>query len=385
MVLLRVLANSKFKIIRSKLILMKVIISGGGTGGHVFPAIAIANEFKKQRPDAEILFVGAKGKLEMEKVPKAGFPIKGLWISGFHRKLTFRNLMFPFKLVSSLFKAFSIIQSFKPDVVIGVGGYASGPTLQVATMKGIPTLIQEQNSFPGITNRLLAKKVNKICVAYDGMERFFPKEKIILTGNPVRQDIIELADKGMEGKKYFGLDQNKKTIFLFGGSLGARTLNDAMAANKDLLEKNQNVQVLWQAGKLYIDEFKNSATAQLPNVKILPFVDRMDLAYAMADIMITRAGASTISELCLVGKPVILIPSPNVSEDHQTMNAKAISSKDGGVLVEDKNAKKMLEQALHILDNEQVMNDMKNNIQKLAKANATKNIVSEILMLNDKF
>jgi UDP-N-acetylglucosamine--N-acetylmuramyl-(pentapeptide) pyrophosphoryl-undecaprenol N-acetylglucosamine transferase len=360
---------------------LKVIISGGGSGGHVFPAIAIANEFKKQCPDAEILFVGAKGKIEMEKVPKAGFPIKGLWISGFHRKLALRNLMFPFKLVSSLFKAFGIIQSFKPDVVIGVGGYASGPTLQVATMKGIPTLIQEQNSFPGITNRLLAKKVNRICVAYEGMNKFFPEEKIRLTGNPVRQDIVELTDKKEEGLKHFGLVQNKRTILLFGGSLGARTLNDSMAANKDLLEKNQNVQVLWQAGKLYIEEFNQSATAQLDNVKILPFIDRMDLAYAMADVVICRAGALTISELCLVGKPAILIPSPNVAEDHQTMNAKALSTKDAGILVEDKNAKKMLEQALHILDNEQVMNDLKKNIRKLAKANAATNIVSEILQI----
>ena len=360
---------------------LKVIISGGGSGGHIFPAIAIANEFKKQLPDAEILFVGAKGKIEMEKVPKAGFPIKGLWISGFHRKLTLRNLMFPFKLVSSLFKAFGIIQSFKPDVVIGVGGYASGPTLQVATMKGIPTLIQEQNSFPGITNRLLAKKVNRICVAYDGMNKFFPKEKIRLTGNPVRQDIVELTGKKEEGLKHFGLDLNRKTILLFGGSLGARTLNDSMAANKDLLEKNQNVQVLWQAGKLYIEEFKQSATIQLDNVKILPFIDRMDLAYAMADVVICRAGALTISELCLVGKPAILIPSPNVAEDHQTMNAKALSTKDAGILVEDKNAGKMLEQALHILDNEQVMNSLKSNIQKLAKANAAQNIVSEILQI----
>jgi UDP-N-acetylglucosamine--N-acetylmuramyl-(pentapeptide) pyrophosphoryl-undecaprenol N-acetylglucosamine transferase len=363
---------------------LKVIISGGGSGGHVFPAIAIANEFKKQRPDAEILFVGAKGKMEMEKVPKAGFPIKGLWISGFHRKLTLRNLMFPFKLVSSLFKAFGIIQSFKPDVVIGVGGYASGPTLQVATMKGIPTLIQEQNSFPGITNRLLAKKVNRICVAYEGMNKFFPEEKIRLTGNPVRQDIVELTDKKEEGLKHFGLVQNKRTILLFGGSLGARTLNDSMAANKDLLEKNQNVQVLWQAGKLYIEEFNQSATAQLDNVKILPFIDRMDLAYAMADVVICRAGALTISELCLVGKPAILIPSPNVAEDHQTMNAKALSTKDAGILVADKNAKKMLEQALHVLDNEQVMNDLKKNIRKLAKANAATNIVSEILKISDE-
>jgi UDP-N-acetylglucosamine--N-acetylmuramyl-(pentapeptide) pyrophosphoryl-undecaprenol N-acetylglucosamine transferase len=363
---------------------LKVIISGGGSGGHVFPAIAIANEFKKQCPDAEILFVGAKGKIEMEKVPKAGFPIKGLWISGFHRKLTLRNLMFPFKLVSSLFKAFGIIQSFKPDVVIGVGGYASGPTLQVATMKGIPTLIQEQNSFPGITNRLLAKKVNRICVAYDGMNKFFPEEKIRLTGNPVRQDIVELTAKKEEGLKHFGLNQNKKTILLFGGSLGARTLNDSMAANKDLLEKNQDVQVLWQAGKLYIEEFKRSATAQLDNIQILPFIDRMDLAYAMADLVICRAGALTISELCLVGKPAILIPSPNVAEDHQTMNAKALSTKDAGVLVADKDAKVMLEQALHILDNEQVIDSMKSNIQKLAKANAAKNIVFEILKISDE-
>jgi UDP-N-acetylglucosamine--N-acetylmuramyl-(pentapeptide) pyrophosphoryl-undecaprenol N-acetylglucosamine transferase len=363
---------------------IKVIISGGGTGGHVFPAIAIANELKKQRPDAEILFVGAKGKMEMEKVPKAGFPIKGLWISGFHRKLTLRNLMFPFKLMSSLFKAFGIIQSFKPDVVIGVGGYASGPTLQVATMKGIPTLIQEQNSFPGITNRLLAKKVNRICVAYDGMNKFFPEEKIRLTGNPVRQDIVELTAQKEEGLKHFGLNQNKKTILLFGGSLGARTLNDSMAANKDLLEKNQDVQVLWQAGKLYIEEFKRSATAQLDNIQILPFIDRMDLAYAMADLVICRAGALTISELCLVGKPAILIPSPNVAEDHQTMNAKALSTKDAGVLVADKDAKVMLEQALHILDNEQVIDSMKSNIQKLAKANAAKNIVFEILKISDE-
>ncbi len=360
---------------------MKVIISGGGSGGHVFPAIAIANELKKQRPDAEILFVGAEGKIEMEKVPKAGYPIKDLWISGFHRKLTLRNLMFPIKLVSSLFKAYGIIRKFKPDVVIGVGGYASGPTLQVATMRGIPTLIQEQNSFPGVTNRLLAKKVNRICVAYEGLERFFPKEKIRLTGNPVRQDIMELSNQREEGIEYFGLDKNKKTIFLFGGSLGARTLNDAMAANKDLLEKNQNVQVLWQTGKLYIDEFQNSATAQLPNVKILPFVDRMDLAYAMADLMVTRAGALTISELCLVGKPAILIPSPNVSEDHQTMNVKALSTKDAAVLVEDKNAKTMLEQALQMLDNEQVIKSLGENIKKLAQPRATENIVSEILTL----
>lgn len=360
---------------------LKVIISGGGSGGHVFPAIAIANELKKQNPNVDILFVGAQGKIEMEKVPKAGYPIKGLWISGFHRKLTLRNLMFPIKLVSSLFKAFGIIQSFKPDVVIGVGGFASGPTLQVATMKGIPTLIQEQNSFPGITNRLLAKRVNRICVAYQGMERFFPKEKIQLTGNPVRQDIIELGNQRVAGIKHFGLDSNKKTILLFGGSLGARALNDAMAANKDLLVKHQDIQVLWQSGKLYIDEFEKSETAKLDNVKLQPFIDRMDLAYAMADVVICRAGALTISELCLVGKPAILVPSPNVSEDHQTMNAKALSKNEAGVLVAEKDAKTILEEALQILKNEPLMSDLKVNIKKLAKANATENIVTEILQL----
>ena len=367
---------------------MKVIISGGGSGGHVFPAIAIANELKKQRPDAEILFVGAEGKMEMEKVPKAGYPIKGLWISGFHRKLTLRNLMFPFKLIHSLYRAYRIIQSYKPDVVIGVGGYASGPTLQIATVKGIPTLIQEQNSYPGITNRLLAKRVTRICTAYDGMDKFFPKEKIKLVGNPVRQDIIELSGQREEGLEYFGFRSlppseggSKKTIFLFGGSLGARALNDSMAANKDLLEKNPNVQVLWQTGSLYIEEFQNCPTAQLDNVKVLPFVDRMDLAYAMADIMITRAGALTISELCLVGKPAILIPSPNVSEDHQTMNANALSTKDAGVLIKEKEAKSMLEQALHIIDNEVVTDKLSNNIKRLAQPEAAKNIVSEILKL----
>ena len=364
---------------------MKVIISGGGTGGHVFPAIAIANEIKKQRPDTDILFVGAQGKIEMEKVPKAGYPIKGLWISGFHRKLTLRNLMFPFKLVSSLFKAFGIINKFKPDVVIGVGGYASGPTLQVANWKGIPTMIQEQNSYPGVTNRLLASKVKKICVAYSLMEKYFPKEKIKVTGNPVRQDLIDLGNLREEGIKHFGLDVNKKTIVIIGGSLGARTLNDSMGSNTGLLENNSNVQVLWQAGKLYIDEFEKSATALLENVEVRAFIDRMDLAYAMADVLICRAGALTISELCLVGKPAILIPSPNVAEDHQTMNATALSDRKAAILVKDKNASTMLENALRVLSNEELSSDLKRNIKQMGKPNATKDIVSEIfLMMNDK-
>ena len=364
---------------------MKVIISGGGTGGHVFPAIAIANEIKRQRPDTDILFVGAKGKLEMEKVPKAGYAIEGLWISGFHRKLTLRNLMFPFKLVSSLFKAFGIINKFKPDVVIGVGGYASGPTLQVANWKKIPTLVQEQNSYPGVTNRLLASKVKRICVAYPLMEKYFPKEKIKVTGNPVRQDLMDLGNLRSEGINHFGLDENKKTIIIIGGSLGARTLNDSMGENTKLLKNNPNVQILWQAGKLYIDEFENSATAELPNVQIRAFIDRMDLAYAMADVLICRAGALTISELCIVGKPAILVPSPNVSEDHQTMNATALSDRKAAVLVKDKNASGMLDNALRILSNEETSNELKANIKQMGKPDAAKDIVNEIfLMMNDK-
>ena len=362
---------------------MKVIISGGGTGGHVFPAIAIANEIKKQRPETDILFVGAQGKLEMEKVPKAGYNIEGLWISGFHRKLTLRNLMFPFKLVSSLFKAFGIINRFKPDVVIGVGGYASGPTLKVATWKKIPTLVQEQNSYPGVTNRLLASKVKRICVAYPLMEKYFPKEKITVTGNPVRQDLIDLGDLRSEGINHFGLDPNKKTIVIIGGSLGARTLNDSMGKNTGLLKNNPEVQVLWQAGKLYIDEFEKSETAALPNVQVKAFIDRMDLAYAMADVLICRAGALTISELCLVGKPAILVPSPNVAEDHQTMNATALSDRKAAVLVKDKNASTMLETALRILSNEETSNELKRNIKQMGKPDAAKDIVKEIFeMLN---
>jgi len=361
---------------------MKVIISGGGTGGHVFPAIAIANALKKQHPEADILFVGAEGKIEMEKVPKAGYLIEGLWISGFHRKLTTKNLLFPFKLMSSLAKAYSIVSKFKPDVVIGVGGYASGPTLEVATRMGIPTLVQEQNSFPGVTNRLLAKKVSKICVAYNGMERFFPKEKIVHTGNPVRQELFEnLNEKRTEAYNYFGFDPNKKTIFVFGGSLGARTINDAMVANADLLKKQTNTQVLWQAGKLYIDEMQESATSKLSNVELRKFIDRMDLAYSMADVVIGRAGALTISELCLVGKPSILIPSPNVSEDHQRKNAMALVKEDAAVLVEDQNADLMIERALSLLEDAELSSNLSENISRLKKENAASVIAEEVLTL----
>ena len=360
----------------------KIIISGGGTGGHVFPAIAIANELKRMDASIDILFVGAKGKIEMEKVPNAGYPIKGLWISGFHRKLTLRNLLFPLKLMFSLVKAFWIVRSFKPDVVVGVGGFASGPVLQVANMLGVPTLLQEQNSYAGVTNKLLAKKADKICVAYDKMERYFPKEKIILTGNPIRQDLKELGNLKKQALEYFGFSKGKKTIVLMGGSLGAQALNEGMAASFEILKKNPEVQILWQAGKLYIDKFKESETAQLENVKIVAFIDRVDLAFAMADVTITRAGASTVSELCMTEKAAVLVPSPNVAEDHQTQNALALAEKDAAILV--KNAEvneKMIATALSVLENETLKSQLVTNIRRLAKPNATQIIAEEVLSL----
>lgn len=360
---------------------MKIIISGGGTGGHVFPAIAIADALKKKRPDAEILFVGAEGKLEMEKVPKAGYPIEGLWISGFQRSLTLRNLMFPIKLIHSWWKARQIVRRFRPDVAIGVGGYASGPTLNAAGAFDIPTVLQEQNSFPGVTNKILAKKASKICVAYEGMEKFFPKEKIVLAGNPVRSEVFHgLDSKRSEGLGYFDLDENKQTIFVFGGSLGARTLNEAMAAGAKLIDENKQVQVLWQCGRFYFENFKNSETAQLPNVKILPFVDRMDLAYAAADLIISRAGALSISEMCLVGKPAILVPSPNVAEDHQTKNALALVEKDAALMVKDAAAiDELLWAALEVLKNKELSLRLGKNIKALAMPDAAEAIAEEII------
>lgn len=360
----------------------KIIISGGGTGGHIFPAIAIANALKELDDTIDILFVGAKGKMEMERVPKAGYPIKGLWISGFQRKLTTRNLMFPFKLISSWFKAYQIVRKFKPDAAVGVGGYASGPTLDVAARLGIPTLVQEQNSYAGITNRLLANKVKKVCVAYEGMERFFPKDKIIFTGNPIRQEITKIEGKRGEAIKHFDLDPTKKTIVVVGGSLGARTLNNAMEGSFDLIAKSQDVQIIWQAGKLYIEEFQQKETGQLPNVKLMKFIDRMDLAYAAADVVISRAGAATISELCLVQKPAILVPSPNVSEDHQTQNAMALVDKDAAILVKDKEAKAtMIQTALDLLNNETQLKSMSENVGKLGMKNSAERIAKEVLAM----
>jgi UDP-N-acetylglucosamine--N-acetylmuramyl-(pentapeptide) pyrophosphoryl-undecaprenol N-acetylglucosamine transferase len=359
---------------------MKIIISAGGTGGHIFPAIAVADELRRRDPSVQILFVGAKGKMEMERVPKAGYPIEGLWISGFQRRLTWQNLMFPFKVLSSMWKARRILNEFKPDVVVGFGGFASGPTLRVAASKGIPTVLQEQNSYAGVTNKLLAEKAVKICVAYPNMERFFPKNKVVLTGNPVRSDILNLRSKKDEGIKHFHLNPNRKTIVIIGGSLGARTLNQAMEANADLIAQSQDVQILWQCGKLYETDFKDGKAANLPNVQLKTFIDRMDLAYAAADVIIARAGALTISELCLAGVPSVLVPSPNVAEDHQTQNAMSLVNENAAILVKDVHAKEeMIEKALQILRNDLLQSDLKNNILRLGKPYACKDITDEII------
>jgi UDP-N-acetylglucosamine--N-acetylmuramyl-(pentapeptide) pyrophosphoryl-undecaprenol N-acetylglucosamine transferase len=364
---------------------MKVIISGGGTGGHVYPAIAIANALKAKDSSVEILFVGAKGKLEMDKVPKAGFDIEGLWISGLQRKLTLRNLMFPFKLVHSLIKSKMIIKKFKPDVAVGVGGYASGPLLEMATRSGIPTLIQEQNSYAGMTNKLLAKKVNKICVAYDQMQKYFPAEKIIQTGNPVRQDILDLEEKYKKAISYFDLDLNKKTILIFGGSLGARALNVSISHSTISIQNEKDVQLIWQVGKLYADEFGKSETAKLNHVKMMPFIERMDLAYSAADLVICRAGALTISELCLVGKPAILVPSPNVSEDHQTKNANALVDKGAALMMQEKNGlENLFDHAIGTLKNKKLTKQLSDQILKLGKPDAATRIAEEIMALAEK-
>ena len=356
----------------------RFIISGGGTGGHIYPAVAIANELKSRFPEAEFLFVGAKDKMEMQKVPQAGYAIKGLWISGIQRKLTLDNAMFPFKLLSSTWNSFRIIKNFKPDVVIGTGGFASGAVLKAASMLNIPTVIQEQNSYPGITNKLLAKKANKICVAYENLERFFPKDKIILTGNPVRQDLINEASKS-EAIAYFKLDANKKTLLVLGGSLGARRINQLIEKELDFL-LSQNIQIIWQCGKLYLNDY--SKYNEKDNVQVVAFIDRMDLVYAAADVVISRSGASSVSELCIVGKPTIFIPSPNVAEDHQTKNAKAISDKNGAILIRESELEAQFENVFSdLISNESKQVELSQNIKKLAKPNATKDIVEEIMKL----
>jgi UDP-N-acetylglucosamine--N-acetylmuramyl-(pentapeptide) pyrophosphoryl-undecaprenol N-acetylglucosamine transferase len=354
----------------------RIILSGGGTGGHIYPAISIANELKSRFPNTEFLFVGAHDKMEMEKVPQAGYKIEGLWISGIQRKLTLKNLSFPFKLISSLYKSRKIINAFKPDVAIGTGGFASGPLLQMAVSKKIPSLIQEQNSFPGITNKLLAKTANKICVAYDGLERFFPENKLIKTGNPVRKDILHIDGNSIEAKDYFKLKHNKITLLIIGGSLGARRINQLI---EDKLEffQTQNVQIIWQCGKLYYNAYKQYNDQEYAQVHA--FLNRMDMAYSAADIIISRAGAGSVSELCVVGKPVIFIPSPNVAEDHQTKNANAIVEKNGAILIKEEDLEIDFENKFSQLVNSQEKQlELGENIKKLALVNATKDIADEV-------
>jgi UDP-N-acetylglucosamine--N-acetylmuramyl-(pentapeptide) pyrophosphoryl-undecaprenol N-acetylglucosamine transferase len=361
---------------------LKFILSGGGTGGHIYPAIAIANELKLRFPDAAILFVGASDKMEMQKVPQSGYPIKGLWIAGIQRKFTFDNALFPIKLVDSLVKSRTIIRHFKPDVVIGTGGFASGPLLRMAGIAGIPTVLQEQNSFPGITNKWLSKKAHKICVAYEHLERFFPKNKIVLTGNPVRQDLVDFKEKRAAGLAFFKLDETKKTLLVLGGSLGARRINQLIA--KELVNFSaQNVQLIWQCGKLYNDQYAHFNEKE--NVQVVSFIDKMDLAYAAADVIISRAGASSVSELCLVGKPTLFIPSPNVAEDHQTKNANAIVDKEGALLIKENELDTQFATTINsLLNDENLQKKLSENMLQLAKPNATIDIVDEIVKLIKK-
>ena len=359
----------------------KFILSGGGTGGHIFPALAIADELKVRFPEADILFVGAEGKMEMQRVPQAGYPIEGLWISGIQRKLTFDNLMFPFKLLSSLNRSRKIIKRFAPDVVIGTGGFASGAVVKVAAGKGIPTLIQEQNSFPGITNKLLGKEVDKVCVAYDGLEHFFPAHKIIKTGNPVRQGLLDIATKRDEAISYFGLDQSKNTLLVIGGSLGARRINQLIEEQLPLF-KAMGIQLIWQCGKFYYEEYKQYDSA---DVRVCAFLDRMDLAYAAADCIISRAGASSVSELALVGKAVLFIPSPNVAEDHQTKNAKSIVEQDAALLIKESELnEKFVSTFTDLFNDKEKQNSLGQNFRRLALPQATKDIVDQIVELMKK-
>lgn len=357
----------------------KFILSGGGTGGHIYPAIAIANELKNKFPDAEFLFVGAQDKMEMQKVPQAGYEIKGLWIAGLQRKITLQNTLFPIKLISSLLKARKIIKNFNPDVVIGTGGFASGPLLQMANSLNIPTVIQEQNSLPGITNKLLSKKANAICVAYENLERFFPKDKIVLTGNPVRQDLLDIDSKRSEAIAYFNLDDNKKTLLVLGGSLGSRRINQLIEKELDFLVQS-GIQVFWQCGNFYMTDYKHYSEKE--DVQVVSFIDRMDLIYAAADFVISRAGASSVSELCLVGKPTIFIPSPNVAEDHQTKNAKAIVDKKGAIILKESELDEKFESEFNrLIHDENLQLELSQNMKKLAKPNATKDIVEQIIKL----
>ena len=361
---------------------LRIIISGGGTGGHIFPAISIANPIKAEYPDAEILFVGALGRMEMQRVPAAGYKIEGLPICGFDRKHLLKNIKVLFKIWKSQQMAKKIIRDFKPQVAVGVGGYASGPTLNKAAAMGIPCLIQEQNSYAGVTNKLLAKKAAKICVAYDGMERFFPAEKIILTGNPVRQALLDTKITREEAIKSFDLDPAKKTILLVGGSLGARTINESVLQHLDLV-KTSDVQFIWQTGSFYRESIAERLKGEtIPNLKVTDFISDMGAAYKAADLVISRAGASSISEFCLIGKPVILVPSPNVAEDHQTKNALALSTKQAAIHVKDAEAPAtLLPLALKIVHDDAQLKSLSENVLKLALPNSAEIIAKEVIKL----
>lgn len=361
---------------------LKVIVSGGGTGGHIFPAIAIAKSLENKVSDIELLFVGAKDRMEMQKVPEAGYKIEGLWISGFQRSFSRRNLMFPFKLISSVIKSMKIVRRFKPDLVIGTGGFASGPLLFAASRKGIPSVIQEQNSYPGITNKLLSKYVNKVCVAYDNMERFFPKDKIIFTGNPIRKAILNFKNKREEGKKIFGINNSKITILVVGGSLGARTINESIKESISEFANNE-LNLIWQTGTSFGDVAKNIIEdINIDGISSHMFIREMDLAYAAADIIVSRAGAIAISELCFVGKPILLVPSPNVAEDHQTQNAQSLVNKNSALMVKDVDAKrKLVSELISLSRNKDLQGVLSSNIQKLSVDNAAVRIADLALNL----
>ena len=366
---------------------IKVLVSGGGTGGHIFPAISIANAIKNKCPNADILFVGAENRMEMEKVPAAGYPIIGLPISGFDRKHLLKNIKVLFRLFKSIRLADKTVKSFSPDIAVGVGGYASGPTLWAAARRGIPTLIQEQNSYAGVTNKLLASKAKAICVAYENMDRFFPKDRIILTGNPVRQELQNDTINREEAIRFFNLDPSKKTILVIGGSLGARTINNSIAAGIEKIP--QNIQLIWQSGKGYDTQAQKALEEKKPeNIKQMPFISRMDMAYKAADLVISRAGASSISELCLLGKPIILIPSPNVAEDHQTKNAQALSTKNAALMIRDCDAQNLLiDTALKTVQDETSLKNMSDNISKMAQrdsATRIADIIFELVIKNKK-
>ena len=363
---------------------LRVIISGGGTGGHIFPAVSIANALRELRPDARILFVGAEGRMEMQRVPAAGYEIKGLPIAGFDRKRIWRNAAVMLKIWKSTRLAKDIIRDFRPQVTVGVGGYASGPTLKACQQLGVPTLLQEQNSYAGVTNKLLAKRAASICVAYDGMERFFPADRIRLTGNPIRQNLLNQTLSRVASVQKFGLESGKRTVLVVGGSLGAKTINDTILGNLPLLRQQKDIQFIWQTGKYYSSQIQEElGRRQCPeNLKVFDFIANMDEAYAAADLVISRAGAGSISEFCLLGKPVILVPSPNVAEDHQTKNALALVEKDAALCVKDAEARRtLLPLAINTVGDKERLRQLGENIRKLARPDAARDIAEEVIRL----